>query len=356
MSIARFSYCLFFLSTWLVQGCAGSHRDPENQSATQPEKEVLCFIYHRFNDSRYPTTNTPARDFETHLAYLTQQGFTFYTFTDAVKYLQSDEAPKKIAVITIDDGYLSFFNHGLPLLKKYHAPATLFINTKTVGSGDFMTWADLKTCMDNQLEIGNHTHSHDYFLNKPEGTRYQNFRDEITLSQSLIEKHLAVKSTAFSYPYGEFDTRMKTIVKEAGFIAAAAQNSGVMYSRGDFFQFPRFPMSEAYSEKSKFIEKANMHAMPLTAIDPDNTALPANKQPTLTLTLNPEKLQLKRLQCFVQGGTCRFTVVDKNKGIVSIQATQPLAKRRRTLYTITIPDKDGKWHWYSHLWINPKMK
>jgi hypothetical protein len=129
-----------------------------------------------------------------------------------------------------------------------------------------------------------------------------------------------------------------------------------MYSGGDFFQFPRFPMSESYSEKSKFIEKARMHAMPITTIRPDDTTLPADKQPTLTLTLRGQDLQWKRLQCFVQGGTCRFTITDKDKGTVSIQATQPLTKRRRTLYTITIPDRTGQWHWYSHLWINPNVK
>ncbi len=42
---------------------------------------------------------------------------------------------KKVAVITIDDGYTSFYRNGLPLLKKYQMPASLFINTKTVGGG-----------------------------------------------------------------------------------------------------------------------------------------------------------------------------------------------------------------------------
>jgi peptidoglycan/xylan/chitin deacetylase (PgdA/CDA1 family) len=52
--------------------------------------------------------------------------------------------------------------------KKYDIPATLFINTKTVGGGDYMTWGELKDVVKHDIEIGNHTHSHAYFLNLPE--------------------------------------------------------------------------------------------------------------------------------------------------------------------------------------------
>src|SRR5690348_13954384 len=91
-------------------------------------KEIVCFIYHRIGDHRYPSTNTSPKDFEAHLSYLSKNNFTVLSFSDALKYLQSGESGKKVAVITIDDGYTSFYKNGLPLLKKYHMPASLFIN------------------------------------------------------------------------------------------------------------------------------------------------------------------------------------------------------------------------------------
>ncbi|HEY9006547.1 MAG TPA: polysaccharide deacetylase family protein [Ohtaekwangia sp.] len=341
----------------LILSCSGKPAsDDVSTAGASDQKEVVCFIYHRFDDSRYPSTNTPVKDFEDHLLYLTKNNYQLLTFSEAIAYLQSDKPTKKTAVITIDDAFKSFYEKGLPLLKKYHVPATLFINTKTVGGGDYMSWAQLKDATDHNVEIGNHTHSHDFFLDQPAATRYKTFKEEIELSQSLIEENMGITPTVFSYPYGEFDNEMKGIVKAAGFKAAAAQNSGVMYSGGDLFQCPRFPMSEAYSAKAKFIEKATMKAFSLTQITPDDCMLPASNPPTLTLSFDAAGIRLNQLQCFVQGGKCSFKITDKNKVTVTLQATAPLSKKRRTLYTLTAPDKNGAWHWYSHLWINPHIK
>src|SRR6188768_2381359 len=76
---------------------------PENKTTTKGKKEVVCFVYHRFGDPRYPTTNVSVKDFEAHLAYLTKNNFKVVTFSDAISYLQSDQPEQKIAVITIDD-------------------------------------------------------------------------------------------------------------------------------------------------------------------------------------------------------------------------------------------------------------
>lgn len=347
------------LALILIVSCSGKTREREGSpgGTTAGEKEVVCFIYHRIGDSRYPSTNTTTRDFEQHLEYLSRNDFQVLTYSEAIDYLKSDKPARKTAVITIDDGYKSFFRNGFPLLKKYGFPATLFINTKTVGGGDYMNWTELEEVTKSDLEIGNHTHSHDFFLNQSAAVRYKNFKEEIELSQSMIAKHLSITPQVFSYPYGEFDNEMKNIVKEAGFIAAAAQNSGVIYAGGDLFECPRFPMSEAYSSREKFAEKASTHALRIISRSPNDYLLPENGRPLLTLTIDNTDLQVKQLQCFVQGGECELRVIENSddKVTVTLQAVKPVSGRRRTLYTVTVPDNKGRWHWYSHLWINSKM-
>jgi peptidoglycan/xylan/chitin deacetylase (PgdA/CDA1 family) len=339
--------------------CSGKPRATDTKSgASVPSgKEVVCFIYHRFADSRYPSTNISLHDFEQHLSYLTKNNYQVLSFSAALDYLESDEPVRKTAVITIDDGYTSFYKNGFPLLKKYNFPATLFINTKTVGGGDYMNWAELKAVTSNHIEIGNHTHSHDFFLNESASSRYETFKDEIELSQSLISKHLNIIPEVFSYPYGEFDPEMKSIVKNAGFRAAAAQNSGVIGNETDLFECPRFPMSEAYSTLDKFAEKASAHALKIVRRSPGDYILPENKKPLLTLTIDNTDLRIQQLQCFVQGGECQLRVLEKKEKeiTVTVQAKKPISGRRRTLYTVTVPDSKGKWYWYSHLWINSKV-
>lgn len=347
------------LTLILIVSCSGKPREKEGGpgGSMSEGREVVCFIYHRIGDSRYPSTNTSIKDFEQHLEYLSRNGFQVLTFSDAIDYLKSDMPARKTAVITIDDGYKSFFRNGFPLLKKYGFPATLFINTKTVGGGDYMNWTELGEVTKSELEIGNHTHSHDFFLNQSAAVRYKNFKEEIELSQSMIVKHLSITPEVFSYPYGEFDNEMKNIVKKAGFIAAAAQNSGVIYAGGDLFECPRFPMSEAYSSREKFAEKASTHALKIISRSPNDYMLPENGRPLLTLTIDNTDLQVKQLQCFVQGGECELRLIEKSddKVMVTLQAAKPVSGRRRTLYTVTVPDSKGEWHWYSHLWINSKM-
>ena len=327
-------------------------------SVSENDKEIICFVYHRVGDARYPTTNTSIKDFESHLSYLTKNKFRVLNFSDAIDYLHSDKPAEKIAVITVDDGYKSFYKNGLPLLKKYKLPSTLFINTASVGGGDMMDWKQIEDAIGNGVEIGNHTHSHAFFLNLDESQRYKSFREEIELSQSIIKKNLDITPVVFTFPYGEFDLEMKKIVKEAGFKVAAAQNSGVVFSGTDMLMCPRFPMSEAYSSPEKFAEKAAMKALRIVKVSPENFLLGENKRPLLTLTFENDELRTDQLQCFVQGGECTLNVVEKNdkQVTVTVQASKAISGRRRTLYTVTVPDKKGRWHWYSHLWINPGVK
>ena len=342
----------------ILLSCTGKTQSAENDRTIQTsDKEIVCFVYHRVGDARYPSTNVATKDFEAHLSWLAKNKFQVLSFSDALAYLRSDEPARKVAVITVDDAYKSFFRNGLPLLKKYNMPATLFMNTKTVDGGDYMNWSELATAMNSHIEIGNHTHSHDYFLNEDAATRYKTFKDEIELSQSLISKNLKITPVLFSYPYGEFDNGMKKIVQEAGFNAAAAQNSGVVYGGTDMFMCPRFPMSETYAGPGEFEKKASMKALRIVRRSPDNFVMPPDKKPLLTLTFDPADVRLDQLQCFVQGGKCDLQIVKKNDKEVTItlQASKVISGRRRTLYTVTVPDKEGVWHWYSHLWINPKV-
>ncbi len=355
---SRLKFILLFQAL-LLASCTGNTQSIDSKGTlTNIEKTVVCFVYHRFNDGRYPSTNISVSDFESHIKWLTKNNYQILSLSEAVQYLASEEHIRKVAVITIDDGYKSFFKNGLPILKKHKVSATLFINTKTVGAGDYMDWDELKTAMNNRVEIGNHTHSHSYFLNEPTTTRYSSFKNEIELSQSIIKEKLNYTPTTFSYPYGEFDEKMKAVVKQLGFTAATAQNSGVMYSGSDLFKCPRYPMSESYSSLDKFVEKALSKPLIVDNLSPANSELPSDRKPILTLTLSNKDLRLDQLQCFVQGGKCAITKGNQTdtQTTFTFQSVVPIGKRRRTLYTITVPDKHGSWHWHSHLWVDASIR
>ncbi len=310
-------------------------------------------MYHRVGDARYPSTNISTQQFEAHLRYLKDHQYRVVNLSEAIKYLRQPGEYEKVAVITIDDGYKSFFNNGFPLLKQYGFTATLFVNTETVGGNSYMNWEDLRAYRDAGMEIGNHTHSHGYFLDLAESERYAEFKRELEVSQRLLRENLDIQPKVFAYPFGEFDERMKDILKEAGFDAAAAQNSGVIHAASDMYALPRFPIATGFGEIEKFSSKARMRALKVEKKVPESYLLPAGvSKPVLELVLPKENLLPNSIQCFVQSGECTLEKKEQ-EGRIVLKATSATAiKSRRTLYTITVQDADGNWHWFSHLWID----
>src|SRR5690606_24453239 len=129
---------------------------------------------------------------------------------------------------------------------------------------------------------------------------------------------------------------------------ATAQHSGVVHAGTDAYEIPRFPMSEAYAGLTAFAEKANMRPLKIVRQEPDDTALPSDdRRPLLRLTILNEGLQTNRWQCFVQGGECELEVDEEGAKaiVISVRASGDFARSRRTLYTVTVPDSTGAWHW-----------
>lgn len=319
------------------------------------EKVVPTFVYHRFGDDRFPSTNISNTNFELHLKHLKDQGYESLTFSQSIDYLKSRQKRRKVVCITIDDGYKSFLQNGLPLLQQYGFTATLFINTETVGYAQYLDWEELKTVMNAGIEIGNHSDSHAYFLNDIKDSARTVFGADLIKSQSLIESNLGITPTVFAYPYGEFDEQMKAVISGMGFKGAAAQSSGVNNPRADFYEIARFPMSDRFGKVASFREKLEMLPIVMDQIQVINTGYSGNiDNPRVIFKFNQENLLIEQVQCFVQGKPCAKSLRILRDGDVQLSVkSKEVLTGRRSLYTVTAPDTNGKWHWYSFTYVNP---
>jgi len=311
-----------------------------------------CFLYHRFDEMKYPSTSISSSLFEAQLKYLVEHDLSVITLGELFQMKPENGQTDRFVILTIDDAFKSFYRYGFPILKKHRLKATLFVNTETIGSGDYLDWKELKELLDYGIEIGNHTHSHDYFLNLPEGNRDVIFRDDVNRAQDLFRNRFNYNCTVFAYPFGEYDSAMKEVIRDLGFQGAAAQNSGVISPYSDPFSLPRFPMTDRYGQLNSFIEKVNMNALPVVEIFPAGT-IPENNPPTLKIRLNDLDFDFNRLQCFIQGGECLLSVTGQDQVEIEIKSAVALTGRRH-LYTLTIPQKrTSEWYWFSHQWIFP---
>ena len=329
---------------------------PVNESN---RSDIPVFVYHRFGDSRYPSTNISIADFEAHLKYLSENGFQVVTLGKALNMLDNNvNIPEKTVVITIDDGYRTFLTNGMPVLRKYGYKATLFVNTDASGS-DLLNWDEIRALEKEGIEIGNHTHSHHYFLNNDdEDEILRVFREDLEKSKQIFIKELGYSPELFAYPYGEYNNAMKAELRKLGFKAAAAQNSGVLSKYSDRYAIPRFPSAGTYAALNKFIEKSKMRALPVkTAENYDLTDWKENPPELKLKLLEPGAIRTSSLNCFVGGTKACSITYDENTGIITVKADKPLTGRR-TKYTVTAAStgKKPSWYWYSFLWINPDKK
>jgi peptidoglycan/xylan/chitin deacetylase (PgdA/CDA1 family) len=350
-------FALSILHPYQAENQANEGRPPAKNQPVNARGtfDIVCFMYHRFGDSRYPSTNISTQLFKSHLQYLRENNFNVITFGEAIKRISGGEKIEgKTIVITIDDAYSSFNKNALPLLNQFGFKATLFVNTETVGSPDYMDWEELKALVKDGFEIGNHSHSHAYFLNREEGM-IDFFNEDVSYSRKLLEEKMGINPGIFAYPYGEYNEKLLEAAAGLGFQAAVSQHSGVICETTNLMAIPRFPMNDQYGSMPVFIEKANMNALRAKEAPEVSTAY-AENPPELRLSFPRGDYDMKRIQGFIQGGDAILEISGDSIISVSLKCNKRLSARR-VIYTITVPSVTGKkWFWHSHLWIDPGIK
>lgn len=324
--------------------------------AQQVVFDIPIFAYHRFGDERYPSTNISDGVFEQQLKYLKENNFKVLTLGEAINLWEAgNEFPEKAVILSIDDGYLSFYTHGWPLLKKYNFHASIFIQTETVGGGDFMSWNQIREIQKAGIEIGNHSAAHSYFVNLPKDKRKKVFLKDLLASQEQFKNRLGFVPEHYAYPYGESTKGMEEILRQEGVIAATVQQSGVFSESSDPFAIPRFPMGGVFATLEGFKNKASMKALRVLKTNPETPFFSENP-PSLKVEILPGSIDMEKIQFFVQGDKMEISEINlKADPPYVILKSQKRLTGRRSLYTITAPSKDGQsWHWYSYLWVIPK--
>lgn len=323
-------------------------------------EEANAFVYHRFNDSRYPSTNIATDHFIAQMELLKNEAYSVLPLGQVVGMLKAGESlPERCAVITIDDAYSSFLSDGWPILKRYGYPATLFVGTETVGATDFLSWQELRELQQDGVEIGNHSARHSFLLDRLPGEDdlawTARVAADLALSQDMFEQKLGAAPRLFAYPYGEFSPDLIDLVKAAGFDAAFGQQSGVIDDRQDLFSLPRFPVGGPYVQIDEFRSKLFMKALPLQVVAPRTTIVGDKEIPVLRFKLTSGIVNKSSLSCFVPGQSgCRVRMIDESEGLYEVRALQALTGRR-SKYTVTATDESAKsWYWFSQLWVQPR--
>ena len=140
-------------------------------------------MYHRFEENKYPSTSIKIDDFKKQLEIIKKENIDFINPNDFEQYLTNKKDKRKI-LLTIDDGFSSFYENAWPILKKNKIPFILFVNTREVGTFNYMNWQQIiELHKEDFVEIGNHSHSHEYLVDETSNV----IKDDIVKSIEIFK-------------------------------------------------------------------------------------------------------------------------------------------------------------------------
>ena len=300
-------------------------------------------MYHRFEENKYPSTNIKINDFKKHLEIIEENKIKFINPKNFEDELKNNKLQKKV-LLTIDDGFLSFYENAWPILKNKKIPFILFISTREVGNFNYMSWEQIKEISEeNFVEIGNHSHTHEYLADE----NNEVIKEDIEKSISIFKKNLGKNSNFFSYPFGEYSNNFKNIIKQFGFKFAFGQHSGVIDDTKDFYELPRYPINEKYGEIKRFKSLTKTLPFKFKKIYPEEKYLLQSKNPpNVKIEFYENIKNLKSVGCYSNEGNkwrqSDISFENSNTLVVNI-AEKFIGERGRI--NCSLRDPSGLWRW-----------
>ena len=304
---------------------------------------LISIMYHRFNETKYPSTNIQLDIFKEQLKIIEDEGIKFIHPKEFEQSLVEKKKERKI-LFTVDDGLLSFYKNAWPILKKKQIPFILFVNTREVGAFNYMNWDQIRELYkEDFVEIGNHSHSHEYLVDESREV----IENDILKSIKIFEEKLGKNSDFFSYPFGEYSSEFKNLIKSLGFKYAFGQHSGVIDETKDKFELPRFPINEKYGEIKRF--KTLMKTLPLKfeSITPEDKYLVQSKNPPVVkIKFFEDTKNINQINCFSnEGNKWRNSKVSfTEKNILEIYIAEKFIGERGRI-NCSLQEKNNFWRW-----------
>jgi peptidoglycan/xylan/chitin deacetylase (PgdA/CDA1 family) len=232
--------------------------NPIRRRIPSSDPRVPILMYHSISEADesgvhpYYRTATAPPMFAMHMRYLYEQGYSTINLPEAIRLLQSGTLTNKHVVITFDDGYRDFHQHGFPALSKYGFTATVFLPTDYIGTApvrfkdkDCLTWAEVRELRKYNICFGSHTVTHPQLSALDD----QAVARELETSKKVIEDNIGESVDSFSYPYAfpeekiAFTKMLRTALVASGYDQGVSTRIGAARSEEDRYFLRRLPVN-----------------------------------------------------------------------------------------------------------------
>ncbi len=328
---------------------SNSNAEENNIKQYSNDEGVLSIMYHRFNESKYPSTNIQMDIFKEHIKLIKELNYDFIHPADFQKDFDIPKNQKKI-LLTIDDGFKSFYESAWPFLKENKIPFILFVSTEPVGNNGYMTWNEIKEIEDASFAIiGHHSHSHEYLIEKSD----KEFVEDIERANQIFKEKIGYVPPLFSYPFGEYSEFMRKYISN-NFKLAFGQHSGVIDTNKEKFQLPRFPINENYGKLKRFKSIIKTYPLEYKKVNPiDKQIYKKNNPPNFSVVFFEEQKNIDKINCYSnEGDKWEKSKINLKKNVLKITFREAF-KPRRGRINCSLND-NGKWRWFGTQFIISK--
>ena len=303
-------------------------------------------MYHRFNENKYPSTNVKMDIFKKHIQLIKDLNYDFIHPKNFENNFNTPKKQKKI-LLTVDDGFQSFYEEAWPYLKKNKIPLILFISTEPVGNKGYMSWSQIKEIANEDfVVIGHHSHSHEYLINKSN----EDFIKDMETANRIFIENLGYIPNLFSYPFGEYSEYMRKYVSKK-FNYAFGQHSGVIDINKEKFQLPRFPINENYGEIKRFTSIIKTYPLEYKKLLPLEKKLDnSNNPPIFSVEFFENQKNIENINCYSnEGDKWENSQITFNNKTLNVKFREPFLPRRGRI-NCSLND-NGKWRWFGTQFI-----
>jgi peptidoglycan/xylan/chitin deacetylase (PgdA/CDA1 family) len=232
---------------------------PEIIWRKSPHREISQSFQPKFYDNHTVTESLPILAynrictdiFEQHLQYLKDSGYysTSWQNWQNAK-LAKIPLPGKAVLLTFDGGYLDFFNHTFPLLKRFDFTATVFLVAESIGKTNswekadseqvqLMGWREIRQLRDAGIEFGSMSVTYQPLT----GLSPTEIVREGAKSRAILERGLGKPVKCFAYPYGNVDKIVEKLVGAIGYTYGVSYESKFSNFEDSLLSLPRIQVT-----------------------------------------------------------------------------------------------------------------
>ena len=182
----------------------------------------------------------------------------------------------------------------------------------------------------------------------------EDMEKETSGAKQLLEKSLGHPVSYFAYPFGQYDERVRSVAKKAGFRLMLSSDPGSVGKGAEFDRIPRQAIVGAGMSLEDFARKLRTPPLEVTGRNPPPGTLPSRTIPEVSITRkDPGTYEPSQINMFLSEKGRLDARFDAKTGVLSVKNPLHLTRKTNRIIVSARRKADGLFAMDSFLIVLP---